>query len=346
MSAVLVCLRPDTPDALVWSDGARALVARDPAMLAAIEAVRLAAAHRATVLLTGESGAGKEVIARALHAWSGRARGPFIAVNCAALPEALVEAELFGWERGAFTGAVERREGRIEAAAGGTLLLDEVGELSPAAQAKLLRVLQEREVERLGGAGRRPIPVDVRVVATTHRDLRARVAAGLFRADLYFRLCGYPVELPPLRMRPLDVLPLAEFFLARLAAPARPPPLAPDAAAALVSWRWPGNVRELENALERGFIRAAPGGVLRAAHLALEVNALALEPPAAAAPGALRENERRLILDALSQAGGNRTRAAALLGMSLRTLRHRLREYRMHGEPVPPPVKGVALEGA
>jgi two-component system response regulator FlrC len=293
-----------------------------------------------TVLLLGESGVGKEVLARHLHARSARAEGPWVAVNCAALPGELLESELFGHERGAFTGAAERRAGRFEQASGGTLLLDEVSELPLALQAKLLRVLQEREIDRVGG--QRPVPVDVRVIATTNLDLGELARAGRFRSDLYYRLNVYPIVVPPLRERPEDVGPLARRLLADAAATlGRPAPrLSATAEAALLDHAFPGNVRELRNLLERAVVRCR-GELVEPLHLGLAAPTF---PPTAGAgavpadgvllselPLDLATLERLAIEEALRRVNGNRTHAARLLGIGLRTLRNKLRAWREAG---------------
>jgi two-component system response regulator FlrC len=320
-------------------------------MREALQAATDVAATPTTVLLLGESGTGKEILARHLHARSLRADGPWVAVNCAALPAELLESELFGHERGAFTGAAERRAGRFEQASGGTLLLDEVSELPLALQAKLLRVLQEREIDRVGGL--RPVPVDVRIVATTNRDLTAMVAAGQFRSDLYYRLNVYPIHLPPLRYRAEDVQPLAERLLAEAALEQgrEPPPLSAAARQALQAHRYPGNVRELRNLLERALVRCrigeieprhlglgpAPLGVAGATASAVEAAALVADgqlPPHL--PIDLGALEKLAIEEALRRVRGNRTHAARLLGIGLRTLRNKLKAWREAGLPVPP----------
>ncbi|MBK9030663.1 MAG: sigma-54-dependent Fis family transcriptional regulator [Myxococcales bacterium] len=303
-----------------------------PAMAPVVEALRKVAPTQATVLLLGESGTGKEVAARAIHDASDRAAGPFVAVNCAALTETLLESELFGHEKGAFTGAVSQRRGRIELAQGGTFFLDEVGELRADLQAKLLRVLQERRFERLGGA--RTIEADARWVAATNRDLRAMIAAGTFREDLYHRLAVFPIKLPALRERTADIAPLAEVLLRRIGDELGRPgmTLSTAAQARLVAAPWPGNVRELRNVLERAVI-LADGRVIDDAHLWLE-------PAAPAAAGAsvgsgalptlaLEELERMAIDQALAETGGNRKDAAARLGIGLRTLYEKLKRYGM-----------------
>ncbi|MCF8191593.1 MAG: sigma-54 dependent transcriptional regulator [Burkholderiales bacterium] len=297
------------------------------------------AASDATVLVTGESGVGKEVLARFIHSRSPRASKPFVAINCAAIPDNLLESTLFGHEKGAFTGATSSHAGKFEQADGGTLLLDEVSELPMPLQAKLLRALQEREVERVGGS--RPLPVDIRVVATSNRDMAAEVAQGGFREDLYYRLNVFPLAVPPLRERPDDVLVLATGFLQRHDARAA---LAPCARAALRSHDWPGNVRELANVMQRAAI-LAPGPEVRAEHLMLpatgrvlaQVQASAAHSPHVTAAGAaasatdLRSLERQAVLDALAATGGNRRLAAERLAMPERTLRHKLARWREEG---------------
>jgi two-component system response regulator FlrC len=318
-------LREQGRRALVQAEGTEPVVARDPAMLEVIRQLRKVAPTQATVLLSGESGTGKEVAARMLHRESTRRDGPFVAVNCAAVSPQLVESEMFGHEKGAFTGAVERRRGRFELADGGTLFLDEVSELPPPLQAKLLRVLQERTFERVGGT--RTMEVDVRVVAATNRDLPAEIAAGRFREDLYHRLAVFPVRLPPLRERPGDILPLAEHLLGRIGRELGKASLVLDDGARrdLAARRWPGNVRELGNALERAAIMAE-GQVIGCQHLPVVSSS-----PATAAPrvmdGTLRDLEKEAIRQALVATGGHRKRAAERLGIGLRTLYDKLKEY-------------------
>ncbi|HZI12056.1 MAG TPA: sigma-54 dependent transcriptional regulator [Myxococcus sp.] len=305
-----------------------------PAMGPVVEALRKVAPTQATVLLMGESGTGKEVAARALHQWSERAEGPFVAVNCAALTETLLESELFGHEKGAFTGAVAQRRGRIELAQGGTFFLDEVGELKAELQAKLLRVLQERRFERVGGT--RTLEADVRWVAATNRDLKAMLARGEFREDLYHRLAVFPLRLPSLRERREDLKPLAELLLKRIGEELGRPGLrlSPEASARLEAFPWPGNVRELRNALERAAI-LADGPVVEARHLWLDPTSA---PAPAPAEGTrlpdltLEELERRAIEQAIAAEGGNRKRAAQRLGIGLRTLYDKLRRYGMREE--------------
>ncbi|HEX6745869.1 MAG TPA: sigma-54 dependent transcriptional regulator [Longimicrobium sp.] len=307
------------------ADGA--FLGRSPRVLAALEVARLVADSTATVLVQGESGTGKELLARIVHEHSRRARGPFVAVNCAAIPETLLESELFGHERGAFTGAASRRLGRFERASGGTLFLDEVGDMSPTMQAKILRVLQEHEIERVGGDT--PVRVDVRVVAATNRDLEAEAAAGRFREDLYYRLAVVVVQLPALRDRGDDVDLLARRFLETFAAEHGRPVrgVSPDAAARLRAYTWPGNVRQLRNVMERAVLMA-DGEVLRAEHLAPEVLAAtaAPEPDGDGRFLPLRELERRHIRRALDLSGGNLGDTARMLGIHRNTLRQKLRQ--------------------
>jgi len=316
----------------------RPIITCDPKMLSLLELAKNIAPSRATVLVTGESGTGKELFARHVHAHSGRGQRPFIAVNCAALPESLLESELFGHEKGAFTGAVMRKAGKFELANGGTLLLDEVSEMKQPLQAKLLRVLQEGEVDRVGG--REPVPVDVRVVATSNRDLEKLINEGGFREDLYYRLNVIPIKLPPLRERPGDVEPLVEHFLRkyRKADGRTVEAVSKEAMELLSRAPWRGNVRELENVIERAVLVSA-NGTLLPEHLFPEQLA-GKEPLGATSedvpgvPGqklplsSLRDMEKRLIRASLAETGGNRTHAARILGISVRTLRNKLNEYR------------------
>jgi len=305
-------------------NGAPRLTYGDPAMAPVVEAMEKVARTSATVLLLGESGTGKEVAARAIHEMSDRRGNPFMAVNCAALSETLLESELFGHEKGAFTGANERRRGRIELADSGTFFLDEVAELKPALQAKLLRVIQERAFERVGGI--RTLTVDVRWIAATNRDLRRMIEEGSFREDLYHRLAVFPIRLPPLRERRADILPIARSLLARISDELgrRAPELSEDAEHKLLQWSWPGNVRELANSLERAAI-LADSNKLRAEHLWLEASSGARDP--AGELKSLADLERDAIARALEAVGGNRRRAAELLGIGERTLYDKLRRY-------------------
>jgi DNA-binding NtrC family response regulator len=302
-----------------------------PSMRPVVDALTRVAKTAASVLLQGESGAGKEIAARMIHQTSPRANKPFIAVNCAVLTGDLVESELFGHEKGAFTGAHARRKGRIELADGGTLFLDEVGELTPAVQAKLLRVLEERRFERVGGST--SISVDVRWVAATNRDLRAMVHEGTWREDLYHRLAVFPVTLPPLRERREDIVPLSEALVEQLSASAGSPRvrLAEATKARLRSETWPGNVRELRNVMERAMI-LADGPVIEPQHLWIEESGT-MPNAADGMEGSLAELERRAIQQALSAASGNRQRAAERLGIGLRTLYGKLKLYDAGGAP-------------
>ena len=320
------------------------LVAEDPRTreLAAL-AARVAACD-ATVMITGESGTGKEVFARYIHERSDRAAGPFVAINCAAIPENMLEAVLFGYEKGAFTGAYQARPGKFEQAQGGTLLLDEISEMDLGLQAKLLRVLQEREVERLGG--RQTIALDVRVLATSNRRMREEVAAGRFREDLFYRLNVFPLHLPALRERPDDILPLAERIIQSQGSSGRPlPGLSACARRALLDYHWSGNVRELENVVQRALI-LVNGSTIEATDLHFESPAAAPGPAPvrAAAPGAgardglegdLQSRERQLILAALEAGNGSRKMAAERLGISPRTLRYKLARMRDAGIAIP-----------
>ncbi len=306
------------------SRGSTIPVARDPAMLRVLELAKAVAPQDTTVLITGESGTGKEVVARVIHEGSPRRRRPMVAVNCAALTETLLDSELFGHERGAFTGATERRRGRFELADGSTLFLDEVGEMSPGLQAKLLRVIQEREFTRVGGT--KVIGVDVRVIAATNRDLLEEVKAGRFRNDLYYRLNVFPIHIPPLRERPRDIIPLAESFLERAVQRTGKPirGISPEASEALLAYPWPGNVRELMNVIERAVILEQATSLSRAnlllgeANGAEEVDELPLN---------IRDLEKMAVTRALERTGGNRKEAAKLLGIGLRTLQYRIKEY-------------------
>ena len=320
-----------------------ALVARDPAMLAAVRRAEQVARSEASILITGESGTGKEVLARHIHRRSRRAAGPFVALNCAAIPENLLESEMFGHERGAFSGAIARRIGKFEAADGGSLLLDEISEMDVRLQAKLLRVIQEREIDRLGGAA--PVRVNVRILATSNRDLIAEVAAGRFRGDLYYRLNVVSLRIPALRERPGDVAVLADHYARRYAdvngMPMRP--ISRGAHALLAAHGWRGNVRELENTIHRAVLLAT-GDEIGPDAMELAPGAPGAKPAAGAfgAIGALvgrtmDEVERDLILETLGHTLGNRTHAATILGISIRALRNKLRDYAQSGLAVTPP---------
>jgi len=318
-----------------WQFAGVEIVGRSPAIARIVDLVgKVASSPGTTVLVRGESGVGKEVVAQAIHARSARRDYPFLEINCTALPETLLESELFGHERGAFTDARERKQGLLELADRGSVLLDEIGDLPPGAQAKLLRFLETRTFKRVGGV--RDIVVDVRIIASTNRDLEVAVRDGSFRRDLYFRLNVIPIVAPPLRERPEDVEPLAHYFLDQMAARLRRPPrtISRAALAMLVRYAWPGNVRELKNVIERAVI-LEEGTELQPAHLPEELQpgarALDLEPGFRLPPGgiALEQLEQDLIRQALLQARGNKTRAAELLGLTRDTLRYRVEKHRI-----------------
>jgi len=323
------------------------VVANDPATRNLFALAARVAQTDATVLLTGESGVGKEVVARYIHNHSARRKGPFVAINCAAIPDTLLEATLFGYEKGAFTGAQQAQAGKFEQAQAGTLLLDEVTEMPLGLQAKLLRVLQEREVERVGG--KRPVALDIRVIATSNRDMAEAVAKGAFREDLFYRLNVFPLPIPALRQRPDDIVSLARHFLAEHGGRSGRPGLrlAASAEAALRAYGWPGNVRELENAMQRALIMA-PGDLVEAEWLhipaapttagvapsplaATVLPVVATLEPESRKTDNMRDLEREHILETLAAAGGSRKLAGERLGMSERTLRHKLKQYREAG---------------
>ena len=321
--------------------GAPQIVGDDPTLKRVSTMLHRAAATDASVLLEGESGTGKELFARALHAMSPRSDGPFVAINCAAIPENLLETELFGHEKGAFTGAAARKLGKFELAHRGTLFLDEIGDLPLSLQPKILRALEEKKFDRIGGTG--PVQVDVRVVAATNRNLKAAVAARQYREDLYFRLSVFPIVIPPLRERPKDIPTLARHFLERFSRDVNKKPmvLSPSAEDALLAYAWPGNVRELQNCIERAVI-LTEGDTILARHLNLSFAAPLTGEDAAQDPwqaidlsGSLAdvmqrvgdEVERRKIVQALQEAGGDRGRAAELLRVSYKTMVAKLREH-------------------
>ncbi len=325
------------------------LIAADPRSHELVELARRVAPTDATVMLTGESGTGKEVLARFIHESSARARGPFVAINCAAIPENMLESELFGYEKGAFTGAYQSRAGRFEQAQGGTLLLDEVSEMDLALQAKLLRVLQEREVERLGG--RKTLELDVRVLATSNRRLREEVAAGRFREDLFYRLNVFPLHVPALRERVGDILPIAHGMLGRRARGAAAPNLSAEAERRLMAHPWPGNVRELDNVIQRALI-LSNGGELGGEDIRFEpvsgfaaegsapiqvsgIDSAATDDGTARLGADLRSREQELIIEALRAGNGSRKAAAEQLGISPRTLRYKLAKLREAGIALP-----------
>lgn len=330
--------------------GSHAMIARDPVTLAVIRRAEQVAGADVSVLITGESGTGKEILARHIHRRSKRANGAFVALNCAAIPEALLESELFGHERGAFSGAIARRVGKFEAANGGTLLLDEIGEMDVRLQAKLLRAVQEREIDRVGGGA--PVKVDVRILATTNRDLLDEVAKGRFREDLYFRLAVVSLRMPALRERTEDIVPIASHFARRYAEANGLPfrALSPGAERKLAAHAWRGNVRELENTLHRAVLLASGDTIEpEAIELAGEPTPKPQTLPAEANIGIgglvgrrMEEVERDLIIETLHHTAGNRTHAATMLGISIRALRNKLRDYAAQGLSVPPPAAGVA----
>ncbi len=318
-----------SPRLKAGSFGRSKLIASHPSMLKLLQIAKKIAPSRSTVLIKGETGVGKEVMARYIHNNSDRKDGPFIAVNCAALPENLLESELFGHEKGAFTGAVSRKKGKFELSSGGTLLLDEISEMAVSIQAKLLRVLQEREIDRVGGQF--AIPVDTRVIATTNRDLEEETKNGNFRLDLFYRLNVVPLKIPPLRERQDDIGPLAEFFLAKHCALNNVPPkkITGDALEFLKKRSWSGNVREFENLIERATLLVDPEKITARD---LEFVCGACDEPQESNFSdtpliPLKEMEKKLIIKALDNQNGNRTHAARILGISVRTLRNKLHEF-------------------
>ena len=342
------------------TDDARELIYRDETMAQVVKLATQIATSEASVLVTGESGTGKEVLARYVHTRSNRSKKPFICVNCAAIPEHLLESELFGHEKGAFTGAIARRIGKFEEATGGTLLLDEISEMDVRLQAKLLRAIQERVIDRVGGT--RPVPVDIRIIATSNRNLTEAAREGKFREDLLFRLNVVNLKIPPLRERPADVAELSHFFAKKYAdangVPVRT--LSAEARKTLALHRWPGNVRELENTIHRAVLLATgpeigvdgiltpDGSRLDQARGPQAIGSGAVAHAALAAEQVTRalvgrtvaDVERDLILETLKHCLGNRTHAANILGISIRTLRNKLNEYTADGVPVPPPGGG------
>jgi DNA-binding NtrC family response regulator len=321
------------------------MVGNSPAMREVYSTVEQVAPSRATVLITGESGTGKELVATAIHQLSPRARGPFVKLHCAALAETLLESELFGHEKGSFTGALARREGRLEQASGGTLFLDEIGEIPASTQVKLLRFLQEHELERVGG--NTTVRVDVRVVAATNRDLKKMVREGKFREDLYYRLHVVSIEMPPLRARPSDIAMLASHFLDKYAREngKKLSGFSDAALERMVRYEWPGNVRELENAVERAVV-VSRGEQIRSEDLSSSIAPRTAPEGSPAIPGAtMAEIERYAIVKTLELTGGATTRAAEILGISPRTIQYRMQEYRKASEKPAAGDASVADEG-
>ena len=351
IAAVLAAVAEDT----------REMIYRDDSMAKVVKLAQQIAGSDASVLITGESGTGKEVLARFVHGRSNRSKRPLITVNCAAIPENLLESELFGHEKGAFTGAVARRIGKFEEANGGTLLLDEISEMEVRLQAKLLRAIQERVIDRVGG--NRPVPVDIRIIATSNRNLTETVREGKFREDLLFRLNVVNLKIPPLRERPADIGELAHHFIRKYSQANGLPlrPLSTDARRALSTNRWPGNVRELENTLHRAVLLSSgaeigvdgilsPDGArldqVRGTDVAAHAAIAAEQVTRNLVGRTVAEVERDLILETLKHCLGNRTHAANILGISIRTLRNKLNEYAADGAPIPPPHGGEPLKGA
>ncbi len=338
------------------ADDSKELIYRDEAMAKLVQLANQIAPSDASILITGESGTGKEVLARYVHGKSNRSRKPFVAVNCAAIPEHLLESELFGHEKGSFTGAIAQRIGKFEEANGGTLLLDEISEMDIRLQSKLLRAIQERLIDRVGG--RKPVPVDIRILATSNRNLTDEVRKGTFREDLLYRLNVVNLKIPPLRERPADVLELATHFVKRYSdqngIPLRP--ISPEARRQLVSARFPGNVRELENTMHRAVLLATGVEISPDAIRSPDGESYdkrSSDPAARAAQTAeavtrtmvgrtVADVERDLILDTLGHTLGNRTHAANILGISIRTLRNKLNQYSEEGHAITPPPAGEA----
>ena len=351
IAAVLAAVAEDT----------REMIYRDDSMAKVVKLAQQIASSDASVLITGESGTGKEVLARFVHGRSNRSKKPLITVNCAAIPENLLESELFGHEKGAFTGAIARRIGKFEEANGGTLLLDEISEMDVRLQAKLLRAIQERVIDRVGG--NRPVPIDIRIIATSNRVLTDAVREGKFREDLLFRLNVVNLKIPPLRDRPADIAELAQHFVRKYSQANGMPlrPLSVEARRALSANRWPGNVRELENTLHRAVLLSSgleigvdgilsPDGArldqARGTDIAAHAAIAAEQVTRNLVGRTVAEVERDLILETLKHCLGNRTHAANILGISIRTLRNKLNEYAADGAPIPPPHGGEPLKGA
>src|SRR6476659_5713543 len=343
------------------TDDSRDMIYRDDAMAKVVKLAQQIAGSDASVLITGESGTGKEVLARFVHGRSTRSKRPFITVNCAAIPENLLDSELFGHEKGSFTGALARRIGKFEEASGGTLLLDEISEMDIRLQAKLLRALQERVIDRVGGG--KPVPVDLRIIATSNRNLADEVRNGTFREALLYRLNVVNLKIPPLRERPANIGELAHHFIRKYSQANGLPlrPLSAEARRALSANRWPGNVRELENTLHRAVLLSSgseigvdgilsPDGArldqVRGTDVAVHAAIAAEQVTRNLVGRTVAEVERDLILETLKHCLGNRTHAANILGISIRTLRNKLNEYAADGSPLPPPHGGSELKGA
>lgn len=308
------------------------LVAESSVMKNLMSIIREVAKSDITVLLAGESGTGKEIIARTIHKYSNRNIKPFVAVNCAAISESLLESELFGHERGSFTGAVERRLGKFELANEGTLLLDEISEMAFSLQAKLLRAIQEREIDRIGGKA--PVKLDVRIIATTNKDLMTEVKKGTFREDLYYRLNVFPVRIPPLRERPEDILPLAEFFIHRLSQKmGKIFSISGELKGYMLNNEWAGNVRELENFMYRTAVISGTDNLMPPAD-GIASAAGTEQAPYAAKVGRMKDVERDLIIKTLRETGNNRTKAADVLGVSVRTIRNKLKDYNITADEI------------
>jgi two-component system response regulator AtoC len=311
----------------VTRDEPAAILIKDPSMVRLYAYAERIAPSFSSVILMGETGTGKEVMARHIHQSSKVCKGPFVPINCSTIPEAIAESELFGHEKGAFTGAAARKTGHIEEAHGGTLFLDEVTDLPPPVQPKLLRFLDDRKITRLGGTG--TIEVDVRLVCATNRDIEGEVRAGKLRADLYYRLNQFSIYIPPLRSRPLEIPAFAEFFLKAMAGRTgmKTPVIAPDAVQLMMSYPWPGNIRELRNVMERVVVMAGQDGITKDLVHAILKHAVGPADNASGMYSKIEQLERKMIVDALSGCGGNQTRAARMLGISRRTLLYRLQKY-------------------
>ncbi|MFP6732708.1 MAG: sigma-54 dependent transcriptional regulator [Rhodospirillales bacterium] len=330
------------------SEESHKIIFADPAMDKAIKLATQIATSSASILIVGDSGTGKELVARLIHQKSPRSGAPFIAVNCAAIPENLLESELFGYEKGAFTGAVSRRIGKFEEANGGTLLLDEISEMDLRLQAKLLRAIQEKEIDRIGG--KKPVPVDVRILATSNQNMERQIADGKFREDLYFRLNVVTVAIPRLADRPGDIEPLISHFIEKYAEAngMTAPALAPEALHSMKTHPWPGNVRELENTIHRGVL-LSEDGVIGMDAIQMQTS----QRDAAETNGDINlvgrtvaDVEKDLIIETLDHCLGNRTHAAKILGISIRTLRNKLRQYSDDGIAVPMPNEGIQRPSA